>query len=191
MNRYLISVLAVVLLLARPVPALITTLSINPPNPQVGDSVQLVAEGLFPDACWALQGTDLQISGFDIDLTVEAIDTWIPSHACPLIIIPYGGTYELGQLPVGFYTVTVQESVSSVVFAPIHTIPFGLTAIPENCVICGSSSGKSSMVQVVVVAASVRVMLPTPNAQTVPERVGSTKSLVAFALGTWCHAPPS
>lgn len=113
MNRYLISVLAVVLLLARPVPALITTLSVNPPNPQVGDSVQLVAEGLFPDACFALQGTNLQISGFDIDLTVEAIDTWVPSQACLFIIIPYGGTYELGQLPVGVYTVTVQESVSS------------------------------------------------------------------------------
>jgi len=113
MRRYLIITLALVLVPAQPLPAYITTLSVIPTNPGVGDSVQLIAVGYFPDACWTIQGIDLEVNGIDIDVTVHATDTWSPYQACLFIIKSYGGTFELGQLAAGTYSVHMHESVSS------------------------------------------------------------------------------
>ena len=113
MLRNLIIALVATLVLYTPVPAYITQVSVTPANPEVGDSVQLVVEGYFSDGCWAVQGVELQVNGFEIDVAVNAVDTWLPAHACVLIIIPYGATFKLGQLAPGAYTVTVHEAVSS------------------------------------------------------------------------------
>jgi hypothetical protein len=109
--RFLVLVMA--LLVPAVLQAAIGNIQVLPPNPTNADSVRLSIDGYFGDGCWSVQGIDLAIDGFNIDVTVRAFDSWYPGTFCPTILVPYGSHYQLGRLSAGSYTVFVHESVVS------------------------------------------------------------------------------
>lgn len=113
MHRSLLLSVCVVVFLVQAAAAIITQVEVSPAEPRSHDSVTLTVTGYFPDGCWTVTGIDLTHAGFDIAVDIHALDEWYPTRFCPLFIVDYAQSFELGMLPAGTYAVTVHESVTS------------------------------------------------------------------------------
>jgi hypothetical protein len=104
-------VLAIVLLsMAGVSEAVISSVTIGPPDPTEDDFITVTASGWLSDACWSISGFDCgaPVAG-QISLDVYALDVWVPGESCAQVIIPYWCHCDYEPLPPGHYVLTVTE----------------------------------------------------------------------------------
>jgi hypothetical protein len=90
--------------------AVISSVSVNPPDPTEDDLITISAAGWLSDACWSLTDFDcgVPIDG-QISFDMYALDVWVPGVYCAQVIIPYACACDYAGLPAGRYMVTVTE----------------------------------------------------------------------------------
>lgn len=130
---------AVVLLtlLSRAGLAYVHTVEVQPPRPRPGALVKVAIRGDFPDPCWTLLGTnvDLGRGGNRIEVELLAETT---GGVCPDVLAPYGVVVALGRLPAGTYELEVADPQDSM------KVSFTVAGAPAVC-LPGDSNGDASV----------------------------------------------
>ncbi len=76
------------------------------------DSVEVVVTGNFSSSCYSRNITKVNVSGTQIDISVDAIekrDKEGSESLCALMLVPFKDVVSIGLLPAGLYTITVNK----------------------------------------------------------------------------------
>jgi len=101
--------------------AYIEQVAVIPPQPSRCDPIIFQVSGYFPDGCWHFDGYDIGVlpvldPSSPIPLTVfrmRVLSHHDEGQGCPLVIVPYDISHELGMLRPGLYALQVVEVDSS------------------------------------------------------------------------------
>ncbi|KPJ59376.1 MAG: hypothetical protein AMJ46_11620 [Latescibacteria bacterium DG_63] len=113
----------------------IQEVGVVPPQPSMCDSVSFHVTGYFTDGCWHYDGYDVTIlptmgpfTAYMMRILCHRED----GAACPLVIVPYEVSHDLGTLSPGPYTLLVVEvdSQDSTTFYDQRGISF---SVSESC----------------------------------------------------------
>jgi hypothetical protein len=120
----------------------ITSMGVSPPQPTVQDEIEISMGGYLPNSCWSVVGKTLSSEGNSFTISVFTHDSWYPGVFCFAIIIPYGATFSVGQLPPGDYTVQGIEVHNSLRNPLPEYANFQFTVLPCPC---GDVDGNGSV----------------------------------------------
>lgn len=121
--------------------AVISSLTVEPPDPQCTDVIVLSVAGSFPDGCWRVVDTQFSILPNSFSFEITAVDDWSPGAECPQVIVPYDMARSQGHVQVGTYTLRAVERVTSRrLQGDRRSIPFEVTCRPHGIVERGGIS---------------------------------------------------
>ena len=97
----------------------VSSIEVIPPHPDPLEPVSIHVSGGMPSSCWSLGGQN--------GTSFSLIDVSSPEVNCLAVIIPFDLTFDLGGLPEGVHTITVNEWHQSLYDPGLWSIPVTFT----------------------------------------------------------------
>ncbi len=80
------------------------------------DNSQVVLDGFYPNTCFTVGTTSLEIDHEKREIKIDSHTIYIPGAVCLDVLVPYTVTVDLGLLRVGTYSVLAKPEVGNYVF---------------------------------------------------------------------------
>lgn len=118
---------SILFILSVPARAEVTGIAIEPPQPSALDEIIVHVQGEFPDSCYEVKDSTVEILEFVILIEI----TWVNSGGvCLPAVTPYRVDRKLGQLPPGIYRVKASDGMGDL--AIDFTVTPGRRIVPGD-----------------------------------------------------------
>jgi len=95
----------------------ITSIEVIPNIPCVNDTAIITVRGYLPDACWSVDSADMRIeltwsAYVEIQITIHAIDRWLPGTVCAEVIMPYQFSWQIPVNDIPYWIIATEMHTS-------------------------------------------------------------------------------